>query len=166
MRSTFQKLLSHAEIWSSFSFFFPRASKTKGIQPEDLHNEVEMDSFIYNTTRNGDLYSSDISLCHIFVCKVFKAAGIFGNLKDDFQCGDLSVNDMYRLNIYEKTDIRPESCKKADPENPLCQVLGKYTLRLDNQPGQGSRFNYANLYKDFGSNCSSLAPEYEILPGC
>ena len=36
----------------------------------------------------------------------------------------------------------PDLCTDVDPENPLCQVLGKYSLRLDSQPGVLPRFNY------------------------
>ena len=44
-------------------------------------------------------------------------------------------NFFYRLQIYEKDFQRPDICAQWDPENPLCQILGKYKLRLDSQPG-------------------------------
>ena len=81
---------------------YHHALQNKGINPEDLHNQVELDSYIYHSKKvNGEPIDSDVSLCHVLVCKVFKASGIFGNMTDSFQCGDLSVNDMYRLKIYE-----------------------------------------------------------------
>ncbi len=41
-------------------------------------------------------------------------------------------------------------CVEVDPENPLCQVLGKYSLRLDSQPGVPPRYNYVEVHADFG----------------
>ena len=64
----------------------------------------------------------------------------------------------------KQTDIRPDECKNADPENPLCQVLGKFKLRLDDRPGMGPRFNYKEVYEHFGEKCPSQAPDY-IHPG-
>ena len=69
---------------------------------------------------------------------------------------------MYRLNIYDENSAenRPDTCKQRDPDNPLCQVLGDYSLRLDSQPGVLPRYNYVPLHPDFGSQCPSEAPEY------
>ena len=77
------------------------------------------------------------------------------------------MNDMYRLNIYnQNNENRPSECKERDPENPLCQVLGKYSLRLDTQPGIPPRYNYVQLYPNFGSQCPSEAPDYLAPPDC
>ena len=77
-----------------------------------------------------------------------------------FSCGEISVNDQYRMKIYEENFERPPQCVEVDPENPLCQVLGKYSLRLDSQPGVPPRYNYADFHPDFGQDCPSLAPDY------
>ena len=75
---------------------------------------------------------------------------------------------MYRLDIYDEntTQNRPEICRQRDPENPLCQVLGDYALRLDSQPGVLPRYNYVSLYPDFGSQCPSQAPNYTAPNFC
>ena len=75
---------------------------------------------------------------------------------------------MYRLKIYDEntTENRPDICKERDPENPLCQVLGDYELRLDSQPGVPPRYNYVSLYSDFGSQCPSQAPDYLAPDDC
>ena len=86
--------------------------------------------------------------------------------KDDINCGEFLVNDMYRLNIYENDFDLPEDCKKWDPENPLCQVLGKYKLRLDSQPGQLPRYNYVDPYPGFANNCPTIAPDYIYPENC
>ena len=91
-------------------------------------------------------------ICNVFVCNVWKHGGLFSGIENDIQCGETSVNDNYRLKVYSEdplpgTDIdivvqlslklfkylTSDICK--DPENPLCQVTGKYQLRLDSEPG-------------------------------
>lgn len=137
----------------------------KGIEPETLHLLPELDGWKYPTTRNGTEYMSDVSICHVFTCKVLRAAGIF-DANIDFNCAELNVNDNYRLKIYEKNFTRPEICIQWDPENPLCQMLGKYQLRLDTQPGQLPRFNYVELYSGFANECPSVAPDYFYPENC
>ena len=70
------------------------------------------------------------------------------------------------MDIYEDNFDRPEVCKEWDPENPLCQVLGKYKLRLDSQPGQLPRYNYLEPYPGFSNECPSLSPDYIAPMGC
>ncbi len=85
---------------------------------------------------------------------------------DKFNCGEFAVHDNYRLKIYEENFERPEVCVQWDPENPLCQMLGKYKLRLDSQPGVLPRYNYLDIYPDFSNTCPSLAPDYVNPEGC
>ena len=47
---------------------------------------VELDTYEYPTTRYGEPFTSDVSICNVFVCKVFKASGIFGDLVDQVRC--------------------------------------------------------------------------------
>ena len=79
---------------------------------------------------------------------------------DEINCGEFSVNDNYRLQIYQKDFQRPAICVQWDPENPLCQVLGKYQLRLDSQPGVLPRYNYVPIHPGFGNSCPAQAPDY------
>ena len=44
--------------------------------------------------------------------------------------------------VYCSTAPAPSLCTEVDPENPLCQVLGRHSLRLDSQPGALPRYNY------------------------
>ena len=85
-----------------------------------------------------------------------------------FNCGDTGIHDLYRLDIYDKNtkQNRPEICKQRDPDNPLCQVLGKYSLRLDSQPGIPPLFNYLPVYPNFAANCPTRPPEYKTPPDC
>ena len=124
----------------------------------------ERDEWKYPTLKDGQNFTSDVSICNVFVCKVWKAAGVFR--ETDFACGEFSVNDNYRLNIYEKDFQRPEVCAKWDPDNPLCQVLGKYQLRLDSQPGVLPRYNYVDVYPGFSNSCPAQAPDYIYPDNC
>lgn len=56
----------------------------------------------------------------MFVCKMWKAGGIFGDAAKDINCGEFTNTDDYKLDIFEKNFTRPEVCVKADPDNPLC----------------------------------------------
>lgn len=136
------------------------------MEPNALHNLPELDYWMYPTTKYGEPVTSDVSICNVFTCKIWRAAGLFGDLADDISCGEFSVNDNYRLKFYEENFTRPDVCVQWDPENPLCQVLGKYKLRLDSQPGQLPRYNYVDLHSGFGNNCPALAPDYVAPQDC
>jgi len=145
---------------------YHKAFLEKSIEPKLLHYLPEKDEWQYPTLRNGNPFTSDVSICNVFACKVWRAAGVFDGMEQDFACGEFSVSDNYRLNIYEDNFERPEVCSKWDPDNPLCQVLGKYQLRLDSQPGILPRYNYAKTYPGFGNACPAQAPEYIYPEGC
>ena len=96
---------------------------------------------------------------------VWKAGGLFGDIGDKIECGETSVNDNYRLNIYS-TQPPPEVCSAVDQDNPLCQVLGKYQLRLDSQPGVLPRYNYVQPQPHLLERCPSKAPDYLAPVDC
>ena len=87
---------------------------------------------------------------------------------------------LINFQIYCSTEPVPDLCKDVDPENPLCQVLGRYSLRLDSQPGVLPRFNYiqpkvraklifgkANPTQEgMFENCPSVAPDYLAPTDC
>ena len=62
-----------------------KAQSVDGIDPNDVQIIPEEDSWLYPTTRNGEPFESDVSICNVFTCKVLKAAGIFGSLGEDFK---------------------------------------------------------------------------------
>ncbi len=62
-----------------------KAATVDGIAPEDVHIIPEEDSWLYPTTKYGEPFESDVSICNVFTCKVMKAAGIFGDLAEDFE---------------------------------------------------------------------------------
>ena len=137
----------------------------KGIEPNEIALIPEQDGWIYETTRNGEMAKSPVMICNVFVCNVWKSAGLFGDIDDQIECGETSVNDNYRLKMYS-TDPPPAFCSNVDPENPLCQLLGHYQLRLDSQPGVLPRFNYIEAKPHILENCPSKAPDYLAPTDC
>jgi len=74
------------------------------------------------------------------VCNIWKAAGVFADIKNEINCGELSTSrcelvfpdlsastanwDDYALAIFDDNySNRPKQCRDADPENPVCQVV-------------------------------------------
>lgn len=143
-----------------------QAYLTKGVEPEKLPLIPEDDRYVYPTLRNGEPYVSDVSICNVFTCKVLREGGIFGDVGEEVNCGEFTVNDNYRLKISQENFQRPSICIEWDPENPLCQVLGKYKLRLDTQPGVLPRFNYVDLYPGFANACPAMSPDYLAPVDC
>eukprot|EP00755_Sulcionema_specki_P020670 Sspe_Gene.12679::Locus_4333_Transcript_1_1_Confidence_1.000_Length_2083::g.12679::m.12679 len=104
-------------------------------------------------------------VCCVFVCNMWKAGGLFGDLASEINCGEQTNLDDYSLNIFNKTlmgDGRPEVCKKADPSNPLCQLVGPYTLNLNH-------YNEEPIYAHMAENCPSwnqgVGPDYWLAQG-
>merc|ERR1712146_409261 len=72
-------------------------------------------------------------------------------------------------NSLPETSMRPLSltptpmsppCKKLDPENPFCQIMGEYRLEFP-------RISSIEPYSHMNEHCSSQPPEYLRLPeGC
>ena len=63
--------------------FYNFRAYINGLDYTNLHNMVELDSYQYPTLKYGEPIISDVSICHVFVCKVFKASGIFGELTNE-----------------------------------------------------------------------------------
>merc|ERR1712130_669259 len=136
-----------------------------GVDPTELALIPEQDGWLYPTTREGTPTISPVMICNVFVCNVWKTAGLFAEIGDQINCGETSVNDNYRLAHYSTAPV-PDLCKDVDPENPLCQVLGRFSLRLDSQPGVLPRFNYIEAKEGMFENCPSLAPDYLAPTDC
>jgi len=130
----------------------------KKIVANTIPTIVEQDSFVYNTTRYGKDMPGPSMVCCVFVCHTWKAAGLFDNLDSEVNCAELTNWDDYALNILA-APTRPAQCVKADPDNQLCQLLGDYTLELN---------DYATKtpYKHMAEKCPSLAPHYNKPANC
>lgn len=130
----------------------------KGIPANTLPVIVEQDSWVYNTTRYGKPAMGPSMVCCVFVCHTWKAAGVFGDLADEINCVEQTNYDDYVRNFLD-APTRPAQCKAADPDNQLCQLLGDYTLELN---------DYATLapYAHMDEKCPSEAPTYKRPSGC
>jgi hypothetical protein len=129
----------------------------------DLYMMPELDSYRYNTTRNGTFTVSKSMVCCVFVCNMWKAAGVYSEIDSEIHCGEQTNWDIYSINIFNQSKFgagRPEVCQTADPANPLCQVTGNLTFVL--VPDVNTR----PLYKGMGNSCPSKGPEYIRPSGC
>lgn len=134
-------------------------SAFKGIDSAKLSTFVELDSYRYNMTRNGEPVFAQSQVCCVFVCNIWKAGGLFENLDNEVNCGELTNWDDYALNILTVPNPRPAACQAADPTNQLCQLEGQYTLNLNNY---ATKTPYAHM----AEQCPSQAPHYNKPPNC
>jgi len=131
----------------------------KGIGSSKLPTLPEQDAWDYNTTRFDKPAVGKSMVCCVFVCNIWKAAGLFKDIGDQIQCGEQTNWDIYVMNFFDTTTPRPPQCVAADPNNQLCQLEGKYTLNLNN-------FNTKKPYPKYGENCPGVAPDYKKPADC
>ena len=84
-------------------------------------------------TRNGKYVSTISSVCCVMACRMWQAAGVFGNMTGKFSCPEITDYVVYALDQfgYNKDD-RPAECKRMDPDAEvntclhifLCAVFG------------------------------------------
>jgi hypothetical protein len=114
----------------------------RGIESRAIPAIVEQDSWMYNTTRNGEPATGRSMVCCVYVCATWKAAGLFDD--KEVNCGEMTNADDYTLSIF---DDEPK------------QIIGHWTLKLN-------RFNIKKPYEHMAETCSSLAPNYEQQIDC
>ena len=136
-----------------------RKASEKGMSLEELPTVVEQDDWIYNTTRYGKPVKGRSMVCCVFVCAMWKAAGIFEEVGDAVNCAEFVNEDVYQLNVFDDPANRPEACKQADPDNQVCQLMGEMTLNLN-------MYNSRPMLAHMAEHCPSLAPDYERPAGC
>ncbi|KNC48861.1 uncharacterized protein AMSG_04606 [Thecamonas trahens ATCC 50062] len=93
------------------------------------------------------------SVCDVHVCRFLKAGGAFGSLTPHIQCTEFTNWDVYSLDFYDPTPARPQTCVDADPDAPLCQLMGtiKQPLHM-----AGSVTPYPHMRE----HCGGIAPNY------
>jgi hypothetical protein len=72
----------------------------QGMSSLDVIRIPEQDSWVYNTTRNGEPYVGKDMVCDVFVCNMWKAGGIFGKHVDDVNCGEMTNWDVVRCSMF------------------------------------------------------------------
>lgn len=116
--------------------------------------QVEVEGWIYSgmEPRDGRSY-----VCSAYVAAVYQAAGIFGAGK--INGPEFTPRDVYTMDIFDKNFTRPAVCESADPNQPYCQILGKYRMT---HPGYSS----VKVYSHMAESCPTQAPDYVRLDGC
>jgi len=121
----------------------------RGLNFADLHAIVEQDYTWY-----GDHYAFT---CSGFVTALYKKAGLFGNLT--INGVEWTPRDIYQSVLIDPSPVVPEDCKALDPENPFCQIMGRFRMQF---PGISS----VPLYSHMNEHCPSEPPLYLRTPGC
>lgn len=132
----------------------------KGMEMSMIPAIVEQDDTLYvEDYNNGESTASVSMVCDVFVCMSWKAAGIFKEIGGNFNCVEQTNNDIYFLKVLEAPIQRPPQCVAADPENPLCQLMGDHQLLL---PGLGLQDAYPHMQE----SCPGQPPLYRRPEGC
>jgi len=132
----------------------------KGIPRSQLPTIVEEDTFIYNTTQDGVPVQSMSMVCCVFVCEMWKHGGVFKGVNNEINCAEFTNWDDYTMTIFDTTTPRPSQCVTADPNNPLCQLMGKYELYLND-------YATKDQYPHMAERCPSQANNnYTKPPDC
>eukprot|EP00301_Raphidiophrys_heterophryoidea_P018984 c3973_g1_i1.p1 GENE.c3973_g1_i1~~c3973_g1_i1.p1 ORF type:complete len:594 (+),score=163.66 c3973_g1_i1:45-1826(+) len=142
----------------SFSAMLQKAAND-GIVANTIPTIVEQDSWMYNTTRNGQPAVGPSMVCCVFVCNVWKHSGMFGDLAEQINCGELTNWDDYSMLVFDPDYVRPQACVDADPDNNVCQLLGDYTLLVNN-------YNSKAPFPHIAEKCPSLPPNYDKPADC
>jgi len=122
----------------------------RGLRMQDLYAIVEQDDWRYP--------DGPSLVCSSFVVSMYKAAGLFGNLT--INAAEFTPRDLYMLDFIDPKPTVPENCKKVDPENPYCQIMGGYRMEF---PGISTVAPYAHM----NEHCWTEDPLYERVPqGC
>ena len=118
---------------------------------EDLMAEVEVEGWIYEgLTNDGRAY-----VCSAFVAALWQAAGLLHNINSP----ELAPKDVYTINVFDLNYQRPAACQAADPDQPFCQILGKYRMTF---PG----YSTIEPYEHMAEHCPTMAPDYFRPDGC
>jgi len=130
------------------------ASADRNMSIDAVMAMVELDGWLYSGVqpRNTTSY-----VCSAYVAALYKAAGLFGDL--EINAGEFTPKDVYQLNIFDLNFQRPQACQDADPNQPFCQLLGKYRMTY---PG----YSTIDVYAHMDETCPSIAPEYVRPAGC
>jgi len=123
---------------------------------DDVMALPEIDGWLYTgLMAEGETYTSYV--CSAFVTYMYVAAGLFDDL--EINAPEFTPKDVYTLNFYDLNFDRPQACLDADPDQPFCQLLGKYRMTL---PG----YSTIDPYNLMDQTCPTIAPEYVRPDGC
>ncbi|CAJ1334007.1 unnamed protein product [Effrenium voratum] len=137
-----------------------KEAMSKGMALASIPAVPEQDGVLYPSVFNNGTRAPSIAMvCDVFVCNVWKAAGIFKEIENDFSCTEQTNIDIYGLNVLEAPKKRAAACIAADPNNTLCQLTGDYEMHL---PKVGQR----SMYRHMQEKCPTQPPLYERPDTC
>jgi hypothetical protein len=121
---------------------------------EELMAMVEVEGWVYKGIQPRDGVSY---VCSAYVAALYQAAGLFK--PGTINAPEFAPRDVYSLDIFDKNFNRPEVCQKADPNQPYCQILGKYRMTYPD-------YSTVKLYDHMAEHCPTVAPDYVRQAGC
>jgi len=124
----------------------------RGLNISEVMALVEQDGWNYT----GEYHDGESMVCSSFVVGLWKAAGLFDGEVNAVEWGP---KDVYQVDFFDKNYPRPQACVNADPDQPWCQLLGKYRQTF---PG----FSSIKQYPHMNDKCPSLAPDFFRPDGC
>lgn len=113
----------------------------------------EIDGWLYTGEENDGLSY----VCSAYVAAMYKAAGLFDDL--EINATEFAPKDVYTLNFFDLNFQRPQACIDADPNQPFCQLLGKYRMTFP-------EYSTIDPYNRMAERCPTIAPLYPRLQGC
>ena len=96
-----------------------------------------------------DMYPEQRRNCYFF--------GDFDGM--DINAVEFTPRDAYQSTFIDPNPVLPEECVKANPGKNLCQMFGKWEIKL---PGLSTVEPYSHM----NEHCPTVAPKYERTPGC
>jgi len=149
--SIFAQGLNHRLNTDSLSLIDAYAeARTRGISFSELVTIPELDTWNY-VNEGGKLGPSMV--CDVFVTRMWKEGGLFGDIAADVQAVEFTNWDAYSLNIFNSGYVRPKQCVTADPDSQFCQLLGKYRMTLPD-------YNSFTPFPHMREKCPSTPPKY------
>jgi len=129
----------------------------KGISLQDLVLMPELDEWTF--VNDEGTKPGPSMVCDVFVTRMWKAAGIFGTMTDQFQAAEFTNWDAYTLNIFDANYKRPQMCVDADPDSQFCQLIGEYRMALP-------QYNTFAPFPHMREKCPTKPPKYIKPPKC
>lgn len=126
----------------------------QGMSLQDVMAMPEIDGWLYT----GLPVDGMAFVCSAFSASVYKAAGMFGDF--DVNATEFTPRDVYNLNFFDKTKVRPQACIDADPNLPYCQLIGKYRVDISHD------YSIIEPYANMNEHCPTVNPDYFRPQGC
>ena len=124
----------------------------RGLNVSEVMAMIEVDGWEYT----GFWHDGESMVCSSYVAGLWKAAGLFDGY---INAVEWSPKDVYQVDFFNKNFTRPQACQDADPDQPWCQLLGKYRMTF---PG----FSSIKPYSHMNERCPSVAPDFYRPDGC